>query len=301
MNGKVRCLTAVIGFCIVLPLLAADGDDKSRAKLSKDEQAVLDLVNKARAKEALPALRANALLTEAARNHSKNMARQKKLEHVLDDQEPSDRVAKTGYAMVTVGENIAAGVKLAPRGAFDLWMNSPPHKKNILSDEYAEIGIGLARDDKGNTYYTQVFGTERGEQSNSEEDKAFKKVADKILELTNKARAEEGLKPLRMSPVLTRAARNHSRNMAKQDKLEHVLDEKTPSDRAKSAGYPSTYVGENIAYNTELDAAETFDTWINSPPHKKNILREDYKEIGIGMARTSKGVVYYTQVFGAAK
>lgn len=298
---KPRCLAALIGFCVAFPLTAADSDDKSKAKLTKDEQAVLDLVNKARAKEELPALKANALLTEAARNHSKNMAKQKKLEHVLDEQTPSDRVAKTGYAMVTVGENIASGVKLSPRGAHELWMNSPPHKKNILSDEYMEIGIGMARDDKGNIYFTQVFGSERGEQTNSEEDKAFNKVADKILELTNKARADEGVKPLRMSPVLTRAARNHSRNMAKQDKLEHVLDDKNPSDRAKAAGYPTPYVGENIAYNTELDAAEAFQTWINSPPHKKNILNDSYKEIGIGMARNSKGVVYYTQVFGTPK
>ena len=61
-------------------------DDKKPAfKLSEDEQTVLDLTNAERRKLKLPPLKANELLTKAAREHSANMAKQKKMDHVLDD------------------------------------------------------------------------------------------------------------------------------------------------------------------------------------------------------------------------
>ncbi len=40
-------------------------------------------------------------------------------------------------------------------------MNSPPHKANILSAKFTEIGIALARSEKGDYYATQLFGTPR--------------------------------------------------------------------------------------------------------------------------------------------
>src|SRR5204863_3532418 len=120
--------------------------------------------------------------------------------------EPAERIAKTGYKISTWGENIAGGPRVSPRAAFDLWMNSEPHRKNILSDQYEEIGIGITRDDRGEVYFTQVFATERNAQSQSKEQKAFQEAAERILDLTNQARAKEGLKPLKMNALLTRAA-----------------------------------------------------------------------------------------------
>ena len=58
----------------------------------------------------------------------------------------------------------------------------------------------------------------------------FKLTAEEkaVIELTNAERkkADKGLEPLKMNPQLMEAARAHAANMAKQDKLEHVLDEK---------------------------------------------------------------------------
>ena len=38
------------------------------------------------------------------------------------------------------------------------WMNSKVHRENILDPAFTEIGIGVARNDKGEVYYTQDFG-----------------------------------------------------------------------------------------------------------------------------------------------
>jgi uncharacterized protein YkwD len=135
-----------------------DKKDQPELKLSKDEQALVDLVNQAREKEKLPPLKPHALLFQAARGHSENMAKQGKLSHNLDDKKASDRVAATGYKAVSAGEAIGGGNKLTPQGTIAGWMNSPSHKAIILDKQYEDIGIGIAKDAKGAVYYTLVAG-----------------------------------------------------------------------------------------------------------------------------------------------
>jgi uncharacterized protein YkwD len=62
-----------------------------------------------------------------------------------------------------VGENIAygSGDRSSPRSIGSAWMNSPPHRANILRASFREIGIGLASGTpvgvRGATYTTD-FG-----------------------------------------------------------------------------------------------------------------------------------------------
>lgn len=293
-------LFAILAILIVS--LATRADDKE-FKLSREEEAVLKLTNELRKKEDLPPLKPNPLLSKAARDHSANMAKQRKLEHVLDEKEPADRVAATGYKRDWVGENIAAGKGLTPKSAYELWLDSPPHKKNMLSDKFEEIGIGIARDARGDIYYTQVFGTPRksgtgSKDSRNSEDADFQKARLEILKLTNAARAKEKREALKLNDTLTKVANGHSANMAKQEKMEHVLDGKKPADRVEAGGYDYAECGENIAYWSELSVPEVFEAWMKSKTHRENILAKDFREIGIGLARSAKGDVYFTQVFG---
>jgi uncharacterized protein YkwD len=119
-----------------------------------------------------------------------------------------------------------------------------------------------------------------------------------VLDATNKERAKEKLPPLNPNPILFRVARAHSSNMAKQNKMEHELDGKKPNDRTKEAGYKSGWIGENIAAGYEFPPLEVIKTWMASKGHRENILNPTYTEIGIGIARTPRGELYYTQVFG---
>jgi uncharacterized protein YkwD len=143
-----------------LPSALADGKDNSRdVKLTEDEQTILDLTNKAREKEKLPPLKLNPLLTKVARAHSANMAKQGKLSHDLDGKTPSQRMKDAGYAASWGGENVANTDGDTAASIFQMWMESKPHKENILKDKYKEIGVGVAKNAKGEVYYTQVFGT----------------------------------------------------------------------------------------------------------------------------------------------
>jgi len=139
---------------------------KSTAAVSKDvgfalsarERTLLELTNKEREKEGLKLLRANPKLFAAARAHSANMARQDKLAHELDDKKPDERMRAAGYEGANWGENIAGGMP-TPATAMEVWMNSEGHRGNILNPGYSEIGIGIATNERGVPYYTQVFGT----------------------------------------------------------------------------------------------------------------------------------------------
>ena len=160
------------GLAAVVLVLAAcsnlvGADEKKeppKLELSEEEKTLLELTNKERADKKLPPLEANPILFKVARAHAANMAKQGKMEHVLDDKNPAQRIEKAGYDYRSVGENIAWGEKGAKIDViFKGWMDSKIHRENILSRKYDEIGIGLGTDDKGDIYYTQDFGKQRSQ------------------------------------------------------------------------------------------------------------------------------------------
>ena len=56
----------------------------------------------------------------------------------------------------SAGENIAAGQTTA-ESVMKSWMNSPGHKKNILSPNFTHIGVGYAKGGSYGHYWTQQF------------------------------------------------------------------------------------------------------------------------------------------------
>jgi uncharacterized protein YkwD len=130
----------------------------------------------------------------------------------------------------------------------------------------------------------------------------FKLTGDeqKLLELTNAERKKENLPPLAVNQLLCKVARAHSQNMAKQEKLQHDLDEKTPFDRLDDAKYEFRRAAENILQNAgDSSPADMLKLWMDSPTHRANILKEDLTEIGLGFAKNDKGELYVTQVLAA--
>lgn len=138
-------------------------DDK--VKLSKDEQLVLELTNEVRAKMKLPPFKPNALLGQASLAHNINMAKQKKIEHVLDGKTPADRADAVKYDWETVNENLAwVDKNNRIKEVFEGWMKSKVHRENILGN-FEEIGVSVYEDKSkggmGGFFMTQVFGTQR--------------------------------------------------------------------------------------------------------------------------------------------
>lgn len=148
-------MPSILGFLAAPP--TDDKKDPPPLKLSDDEQTILDLTNAERAKEKLPPLAPNAKLFRAARAHSANMARKGEMKHVLDGKDPGNRLDDLGYGWRKCGENIAQSDGAPLRDVMKGWMESKAHREHILEPAFTEIGVGVAGDDKGNVYYTQVF------------------------------------------------------------------------------------------------------------------------------------------------
>ncbi|ONH56145.1 serine protease [Frankia sp. CcI49] len=121
---------------------------------------------------------------------------------------------------------------------------------------------------------------------------------DEVVRLTNVERQAAGCGPLAVDASLSAAAQAHSADMAANNYFSHSgLDGTSPGDRARAAGFPSSYVGENIAAGSTTPAA-AIALWMGSSGHRANILNCAYTHIGVGYAEGGSYRYYWTQVFG---
>ena len=159
-------------------------------------QDVANRINNERKQKGLRQLKYNATLAKAAQFHAEWMARNQKMEHLEEapknleehrtgNHHPINRAINAAYikwddvfslenrpegqivhakedANDYVGEIIAAGWNAGhpatqPPTVVLGWMNSPGHRKEILTAHYQEVGIGTAVKDN-NTFWCVVFG-----------------------------------------------------------------------------------------------------------------------------------------------
>src|SRR3954466_6653656 len=98
MIASFRHVCAALLLAVALPLHAApEKADKPKFELTREERTLIDLTNQERKKENLPPLRTSEALSKVARDHSANMAKQGKMEHVLDGKNPMQRIKASGY------------------------------------------------------------------------------------------------------------------------------------------------------------------------------------------------------------
>ena len=132
-------------------------------RLGPTEQQLLEAANAARSKEKIGQLVVNRTLTEIARKHAENMARQEKMEHVLDGKGVAARAEEGGYRYRVIGENLAQAIgdKDAPAPSASVihqhWMESKPNRINLLNPKFQEVGIAVVKSPKGTYFYCQVL------------------------------------------------------------------------------------------------------------------------------------------------
>ena len=129
---------------------------------------------------------------------------------------------------------------------------------------------------------------------------------ERTLVLHNETRADHGLEPLCINPVLTRAARSHSREMVEKDFFSHYsYDGEDVGARLRSFGYDWSICGENIAggYGDPGEPNSIFELWLNSTHHRTTILDGRFRQVGVGTYTGSykgmEGYTMYTVDFGS--
>lgn len=119
----------------------------------------------------------------------------------------------------------------------------------------------------------------------------FDKHQIKLLELHNKERESRGYKPFILDKNLCDYAEKHSKNMVSKNSLYH-------SNMAdiRKVNPNSNWVGENVAWGQETEES-VVNSWMWSPAHRWNILASSYSKVGFGIAKDSKGRIYWCSVF----
>jgi uncharacterized protein YkwD len=249
---------------------------------------LLEAHNRERAKAKLPPLKANKQLEAAALAQAKDMAEHEKLTHEgSDGSTPALRVKRQGYGYLRTGENVADGQKTVD-GVMATWMESKPHRENILGD-YTEMGAARAIAEDGTPYWCVDLGKP---WAKSDPDKA----AAELVEAMNKARAAAKKAPMKADAKLAEVARRHARDMAEKNKfLTEDSDGVTPFDRIKKMGlrYAETGQSDLAGQSTPDDVVET---WLASAEHKGRLLG-NYSRIGVGYATAKDGMPYWSVIF----
>jgi uncharacterized protein YkwD len=103
-----------------------------------------------------------------------------------------------------------------------------------------------------------------------------------LLEVMNRARTARGLPPFQLDPRLERAARQHTRDMLRRGYFDHGAFAR----RMKHYGVRGRAVGENLAWWAGYAwARRVVLMWLESPPHRANLLRPGFRHVGVAALR----------------
>ena len=112
----------------------------------------------------------------------------------------------------------------------------------------------------------------------------------KLVDLTNQARTEKGLKRVVWDANLAAAAHAHAVMMSENKELSHQYDgEPDVAKRTASAGAHFSEVAENIAAGTS--PGQIHGAWMQSQVHHDNLMNANVDHIGVALVR-AHGTLY---------
>lgn len=162
-----RYLHFVIAILPVLLLISSCSKDNVEPGIPLIKLELLELVNEVRSQgyncngtdfSPVEPLTWNDKLHKAAQLHADDMSANSYFSHnSADGRTPQDRITEQKYSWSTFGENIAYGFSSA-QGVLNAWLGSEGHCKNIMKEEFTEIGIGYA---ENGHYWVQVYAHPR--------------------------------------------------------------------------------------------------------------------------------------------
>ena len=123
------------------------------------------MVNQARLDEGLVPYALSSLLSASAQRHADDLAINQASSHIgSDGSMPKERITQVGYAAWTqtngeliANENFWIG-RSTIEDALAYFLSDPPQQANLLSTTYREMGVGVATDADGRSYYVLDFG-----------------------------------------------------------------------------------------------------------------------------------------------
>lgn len=151
-------MAGLVGVSLLLLGCGGGGNRNDQVKSAGEatEAEVIELTNRFRTEQGLPILRRNETLMTAARDHAFQMATHEDLSHTLGGN-PGSRLHGFGYDWAWCGENIAWNQRSSDE-VVESWKDSPGHRRNMMTTQGDEIGVGIMYSRSGEPYYCQLFG-----------------------------------------------------------------------------------------------------------------------------------------------
>ncbi len=169
-RGRTRRLPMLLAFLLALCWSGSGGSSAASQTAGADpetpldsadwsalEATTLELTVAYRRDQGLPPLESHPALVEAARAHSRDMARRQQVDHAGFEARGKGLLERVPYR--SLGENVyrtTRGPETASQAAVDAWIRSPIHRKNLEGD-FNTTGMGAARGEDGRLYFTQLF------------------------------------------------------------------------------------------------------------------------------------------------
>ena len=135
-------------------LVPAPGESASQGA-KDDDDAMLRMINAARASESLSPLVRDSQLDKLAKVHSEEMLKARIVGHDVGSGDVVARLRAAGVSQHMVAENVAVGSTL--ENAHRVLWSSPSHRGNLLLDQFAHIGVGVLRASEGRVWVTEIF------------------------------------------------------------------------------------------------------------------------------------------------
>ncbi|MFP3884584.1 CAP domain-containing protein [Priestia filamentosa] len=137
-------------------------------------------------------------------------------------------------------------------------------------------------------------------QTNAAENQAessdSSQYAEQVVQLVNKEREKQGLKPVTLDKELSDVATKKSEDMKAKGYFDHTSPTYgSPFDMMKQFGIEYKSAGENIAKGQQTPE-EVMNSWMNSDGHRKNILNPSFTHMGVGYVEDGNST-YWTQMF----
>ncbi len=127
-------------------------------------------------------------------------------------------------------------------------------------------------------FQTSSSGRIKGDTSNF--------TASEIISISNAARQEQGISPLKPQPQLMEAAAAKAKAMIAANSWSHNTPTQTPWQFIDTTGYIYIIAGENLAKDFE-NAQDVVAAWLNSPSHRENLLNPEYSDTGVAVIEGS--------------
>lgn len=118
-----------------------------------------------------------------------------------------------------------------------------------------------------------------------------------VLSLVNKERNKLGISTLSADSQLNKLAQMKAEDMARKGYFSHTSPTYGSAfDMMNKYGVSYKTAGENIAKGQKT-AQAVMGGWMNSSGHRANILKPEYKRLGVGYAVDTAGTPYWVQIF----